>query len=335
MRHTISFPGGRQIGQQGAFTFPSGYATDRLGAAFLAGNDWRTKPALSFAKDTASGACSDPPRTDDLFATPPGTASYPSGFKHTDAHLQYVNDPIFGTVVRGRYPYCTTNHFYHNKTYAYTASDKVWIRQVVKFEANNYTTLGSDPVAANSHKVMFLTWAGGVGARLELEIVGTSWVVGGSQTGRTFTEQDELGNPGKLTASTFQQNDTVQPMLTDAEWYEMVLNYEIRTGGANGKAIAREFYRPISTGDATVLDTTQVWERLGWFWQFTGGSVPAQAGGYQFFGNRNRSTDLYPSGAARPEVVGGHDPFYVWYGPHEVVDGSLNNDPYGLQGWGE
>lgn len=322
------FPDRRHLGRPVAASgFPADYLTSRLGSAFVVGDDWQASPALSFGKGTGGSGptlVSDPPRSDSLTATPPGSLAYPSGFQHTDAHIQYVSDPLFLQVARARYPYCTVNHFYNQKLYTYSAKNKVWLRQVVKFEANQYTTRGSDPAGANSHKLMFLTWAGGVGNRFEIEFSNTTqYIQGGAQTGRTFTEAALTGHAlwGAVTTE-----------WTGGQWWEYILNYEIRTAGADGQAIARQWKRQLTV--ANVIDP-QAYEFSGWFWNYTGGTAPAQAGGYQFWGNRNRSADLYPDGSARPELSSGHDPFHVYYGPHEVVDGEINNDPYSLQGTGE
>lgn len=302
-------------------TLPSNYATSRLGAALLAGEDWQTQPALVFGKG-AGNSCSDPPKNDSLTAAPPSAIS-----QYSDAHLQYVTDPVFGLVVRGRYPYCTGDHFYHHRSLTYTASDKIWVRQVVKFQPNQYTTRGSAPTGANSHKLMFITWAGGVGARSEIEFSNTTqYIIGGSQTGKTFSETPLIGAAswGNVTTE-----------WTGGEWWEYIMNYEIRPTdtsrepAAIGTAIMRFWKRQLTSGGAIVNNSFTF---TGSWWDFTAGT-PAQASGYQFFGNRNKSTDQYPDGSARPS--NGSDPFYTYYGPHEVVNGSSNNNPYGLQGIGE
>lgn len=307
-------PGGGGV----AGAFPSEF---NLKNGSVGGDTWQGSPTLTFNKGAGSG-CSDPPAGDSLTATPPSGSS-----PYSTPHLQLIADPVFVQVVQGRYPYCTGNHFYHNKVTTFTAMDKIWVRQVVKFEANQYTARGSDPVGANSHKFFFITWAGGVGARAELEFLNTSWIVGLSQTGRSFSES------AMSISNTFSQNDSVGTLFTDGEWYEFIGNYEIRTGGANGAAISRWFYRKITTGGGTTLDLTQTYLFNGVNMTFTGGTAPAQAAGHQFFGNRNRSTDLYPDGSSRPSD--GSVPFHVYYGPYDIINGATNNDPFGLQGTGE
>lgn len=304
-------------GAGGGGSFPSEFEAK---SGSIASATWQGSPSLAgFSKGAGSG-CSDPPANDSLTATPPS-----GGSPYSTAHLQVIANGTFGQVIQGRYPYCTGNHFYHHIPVSYSAKNKVWTRQVVKLEANNYTPRGSS-AGASSHKFAFITWAGGVGARSELEFLNTTWIVGVSQTGRTFTET-------LLTGTTFGQGDSVSALYTDGEFYEVIGNYEIRTSGANGLAINRWWYRPVTINDGATLDLGATRLFYGVWMQFTGGTAPAQAGGYQFWGNRNRSTDQYPDGSARPS--NGSDPFHVYYGPYDIIDGDSNNDPFGLQWQGE
>ena len=243
--------------------------------------------------------------------------------QYTDNHVQLVADSTFSQVVRLRFPYATTDHWYIQgpKTLGSSYS-KLWYRATLKW-GGDYTTMGEAVAGgANSHKHLFMTWAGGVGNRLEWEFSNTAaYVLGMGQTGRTFVESG-------FTNSTWTSGEPSTSEWTDGEWWEYILNYDTRIAGSNGTAIYRLFRRQLTSAGSIV---NNVFDYNGQWCSYTGGTAPALAASVNVLANRNKSTSSMPDGSARTHT----NPMYIYIGPWETVNGDVDNDPYGLQGTGE
>ena len=175
--------------------------------------------------------------------------------------------------------------------------DNVWFRFRVRFSPG-WTTAGPYPRGwANSYKLAFILWKGYSG-RSEIEFSNTrQYILGVGVQGVRCTE---IPLPGG------QRWGTVTSEWTGAEWWEFVMHYE-RIG--SGSLQARWWRRPLTRGGAIVENP----------FTFSGVeetcSTAPQVRGIALGANKNKATPVTQ---------------YVYWGPWEVVDGSVYPNPFRL-----
>lgn len=296
--------------------FPSGFNPSRLGADLLGGDDWQAATNASLASDaiwefSTDSATSTPPKGDSAFVQYTGRAGRadPEG-----PYISVVSDPTFVQAVQCWFPYSTGNglnpaavHLTYLMTFA-AQTGKVWFRLHYNWR-NGYTTVGDYPTSgANSHKLAFIGWAGGVGQRMEVEYSNTvQYLTGMGQAGKSHVETNLPGSAQWANANSGTVDEWV-----DNRWWQIIGCYSIETPGADGQSFCR-WWKRLLTNAAGVIENN-AYEFYGVKWDYTAGSTPAEANSAKVFANRNKTVN----------PVGGHQ---IWIGPVEV---SKASDPYSL-----
>jgi hypothetical protein len=271
------------------------------------------------------------------------TAPDGQGGTKCDPHLpvtdfyDLVSDPIFGKVVR-------YNGGPHLNTKAKNMPGRValhgvqlggeyphvWVRQYVRFSPNFMTTSRTGGQGGPSYKVMFLRFKGS-SARHQFVLDGPRGVQhGGGSPGLTRIGEGTLpahnvkGMNVQYRTSGWPFPDAY-PMIKvpgpspaaprgapfgdgDGEWYEVILHH--KTGEGRGEFTM--FWRRYTSGGAISPG----------HWKIDARYIVVQ-GGQRFPGvtvytmgiNRNRQYD---------------EEMFVYWGPHEVVDGTRHPNPWGM-----
>jgi hypothetical protein len=168
-----------------------------------------------------------------------------------------------------------------------------------------WTTRGPEPAGSNnSYKIAFITWSG-ASQRMDLTWANTDRYVFGASYGLTRTEITLPTTTGWYNAAEATEWDGV-------EWWEFVMNYE-RISPTEG---LNRFWRRQLTSNGVMVN--KPFSFSGWKHTATVGTLP-RAAAISLGANKNNCTP--------------NEQFILW-GPYEVVDGSINSNPYGLAGDG-
>jgi hypothetical protein len=165
-----------------------------------------------------------------------------------------------------------------------------------------WTTVGPEPPgSANAYKITFITWSGASG-RMETVLSNTDkYVLGVDQAGVSRTET-HLANPGWNSTSALTE-------WSGAEWWEVIMYFERLSPTQNR---GRWWKRQLTQG-MVIVDNPFLFE--GWTQTAINGDTFVQAGGIALGVNKNNCTPTTQ---------------YIYWGPYDVVDGSVYPDPFGV-----
>ena len=236
-----------------------------------------------------------------------------SGFYAAGSHPTFtiannvtrVNDPLFGQVARITQPADTfTTGAGWTPSYSHAMPsplNRFWFRFFVRFSPL-FTTASPYPNgAANSYKLAFIGWQNYNG-RSEVEYTNTTQYFPGFDFGVSATCTNVLmpnspSNWGSVTTE-----------WSNGEWWEMIM-----------------YYQKTSTDDA---------QHRWWRREYTSsGTIVNNA--YTYIGTTRQNCDN-PTPAAESIVLGANKnkvtqtTQYIYWGPWEVVDGSVYPNPWGV-----
>jgi hypothetical protein len=247
-----------------------------------------------------------------------------------------VDDPLFGKVIRynGDPKLNTTLTTMPGRVAMHGVKlpdmTDVWVRQFVRFSAN-YTTMSSrGGQGASSHKMMFLRYKGSSARQ--------SWIIEGPrgmthEDGRSQRSQTVVAS-GSLPFSNATPMNVVYgssgwgspdayPMLRasvgpkgaptgpgNGEWYEIILHH--KAAGPRGEHTLA--WRQYTVGGKPAPGSWKIGARWA---EFAPGATWLPMARYEMGVNRNRQWD---------EVM------YLYWGPYEIVDGTVHPNPWGLPG---
>jgi hypothetical protein len=251
-----------------------------------------------------------------------------------DEFFDLVDDPLFGKVIRynGDPKLNTTlttmpgRVAVHGKNFP--PMSNVWVRQYVKFSPN-YTTVGvRGGQGGASHKMMFL--------RYESSSARHAWILEGARgmTQEHGGAQGTVVNEGPLAFNNTRTMDDIYnvtgwarpdayPMIKapagprdaptgdgNGEWYEMIMHH---------KAVGVRGEHTIGWRQYTVngVVNPQSWQWDANYIEFQAGQTWKSVSRYEMGVNRNRQWD---------------ENMYIFWGPYEVVNGSLYPNPWSLPG---
>ncbi len=231
-------------------------------------------------------------------------------FRSEDVYDQVdlVPDPLFGQVARVTFKK-TNDHGFAPRIdvkFGGKALDHIWYRFKMRWSPG-WTTASPFPAGhANSYKLAFWYWEPGQGGRGQIEISNTDQYLAGmgvANSAGQYLRYKEKSLPGS--APDFGR---ITSEWKDGEWWEYVIHYH-KTGPTTAR---NEFWRRRLTSKGAVAPGA--WVYVGS--EFSGATTPRTTG-IGLGANKNKSN---------PSTM------HIDWGPWEVIDGSKQPDPFGLNG---
>jgi hypothetical protein len=221
-------------------------------------------------------------------------------------YVHVVSDATFGKVVRITFKGDPQTGWAPKIDADFPAPvAKMWFRWRIKW-APGWTTQGTYPTGyANSWKMAFWLWDSAYGQRGEIEFSNTTEYILGlsfllpSGNKLTYTETPLAGS---------QNWANVTTEWSDSEWWEYVVYYD-RLSSTNAR---QHFWRRRLTANGVIANNPFTYLGLA----LSNASAPLPAvRGVSFGPTRNKNSD---------------STMYLFWGPWEVVDGSLYPNPWGM-----
>lgn len=220
-----------------------------------------------------------------------------------DNYVDLVNDATFGQVVRITQPLDSTEGFSPQMHKVLPVPlDKVWWRFRIRFSVG-WTAVGSGGVSTgNAYKVAHMYMPGGGAAgRTRVDIENTTQInFGFGFPGRSYTQTAQSGN----------WSGTVNTEFTDGQWYEFIFYHE-KLGVTTGRT---RWWRRKLTQGGTIVDNPFFFAQIDATGATSADTFPQIREIAQGI-NKNRSNDQTQ---------------YIYWGPWEVVDGSIYPNPFGV-----
>lgn len=219
--------------------------------------------------------------------------------------VDLVQDPTFGQVVRIKFE-AGRSGAVHGSADLPTPLPHVFYRFRVRFEPG-FSTVGSQPAGhANSYKLAFVTWDT-MNSRMQIEYSNTSQYILGASFQDPQTNQYLNGTSTQRPGSTSFGSVTTE--WTDNEWWEFVMAYH----RVSDTQAAFHWWRRQLTENGVVVDNAFTYE--GSDESYPSGTSLPRVRNVAFGVNRNKIPD---------------QDYFLYWGPWEVVDGSLSPNPFGL-----
>jgi hypothetical protein len=226
-----------------------------------------------------------------------------AGLFDNNSLVTLQSDPVFTQVARITQPAnCSpgAGGVSPSHSTSFTPMDKAWVRLRMRLSPG-WTDAGPEPAGhGNAYKIAFILWQGDF-ERFNLGTISNGYSFGVSYGNVTMSQT-------QMSGATNWHGSALTDERTGAEWWEYVLYHE-RLSSTTGRW---RIWKRQLTQNMQLADLPFIFD--GYDMVASSGTIP-QARQLVLGANKNKCTPTTQ---------------YIYWGPYEVVDGSVYGNPFGL-----